>query len=256
MRRPSFANLLPAAAFACLAPIALTGCGDDAEIRVYESAKPASYNWPVTQDREASHKEGEITWLWSVPAGWVDAPELSSFHAADYRFPGTNESLPGRLTVSVSEGDGGGVKENIQRWRGQLYLVPPKVPAPGDTVSPPMGVPIGQATIVELSGQYQGEFVPTHLLGAIVQIPAQDGSVFQTWFFKMLGDEQTILQNRIKLVRMILTLRPEGVPAPDLPEDLFERALQRMPDASDRAPQPAAEVSGEAVDDQGEDDTP
>lgn len=216
-----------------IAPLLLLGCGEEAEVRVYESTRPASYNWPDTEPRQASHTETyrtpdgerEVTWVWDVPEGWVDAPEVSQFHVADYRFPGTTQALPGRLTVSVSRGDGGGVRENIQRWRGQLFLAPPKGPAPGDSVSRPMGVPVGEATIVELSGQYQGEHVPTHLLGAIVQVPAQDGSTFQTWFFKMLGDRQTINNNRKKMLRMILSLRPEGAPAPDLPEELFDRAL-------------------------------
>ena len=200
------------------------GCDEQAEVRRYETTQPAAYQWPDTEKREVKHEQGGVEWVWDVPEGWVDAPEISSFHVADYRFPGS-DTLPGRLTVSVSDGDGGGVRANIQRWRGQLYLVDPKGPAPGDTVSQPMGTSYGgQLTIVEFAGQYQGDYVPTHLLGAVIQFPARDGSVFQTWFFKMVGDRETINANRIKLLRMVLSLRREGDPAPELPDSFFEGA--------------------------------
>ena len=211
-----------------LALLSLLGCGEKENVRVYESVDPASYNWPKTEPREDSYVDAyqtsqgtqERTWVWDVPAGWVDAPELSSFHIADYRFPGTRQSLPGRVTISVSQGEGGGIRENIQRWRGQLYIAPPKGPAPGDTSKT-----FGTVTIVNLSGQYQGENVPTHLLGAIVQLIAVDGSVYQTWFFKMLGDEETIRRNGAPFLKMVISLRLQGEPAPDVSGQVLEQLI-------------------------------
>ena len=80
-----------------------------------------------------------------------------------------------------------------------------------------MNISVGNATFVELHGQYQGEYMPTRISAAIVQIPAEGGGVFQTWFFKLAGDDATIEANRMGMAQMILTFRPEGTPRPILP---------------------------------------
>lgn len=191
----------------------LVGCGEQDGVRSYTSTQPAGYDWPDTQQREASHEEGGMTWVWDVPEGWADAPELSEFHVADYRFPGVTEKLPGRLTVSVSMGKGGGIESNVKRWREQLYAVSATGKSPIDTVDQP----VPGLTVVELAGQYQGPFLPTRLAGAILQVPDAEGGVYQTWFFKMVGDDQTVVANRSKMLLMVLSLRPQGVAAPQLP---------------------------------------
>lgn len=234
MRTSTRTILMPAI---LLALLVVTGCGEEEGVRVYESTRPASYNWPETEARQDSYEtdipiteDENLVWVWDVPEGWVDAPEVAEMLVADYRLPGATEALPGRMTLAVFDGEAGGVQANIMRWQRQLYLteVQRLAPAPGDTVSQPMQTRIGQATIVELSGQYQGEYVPTHLLGAIVQLPAQGGGVLQTWTLKLVGDKQTVRNNYAKFVRVLLSLRPEGMPAPDLPDNLLEQTpLQR-----------------------------
>lgn len=201
-----------------IAPLLLLGCGEEPTIERYEVTRPAAYDWPATQRREASHEVDGITWVWEVPAGWMDAPEVTDQLLADYRFPGTTEALPGRLTVSMINGDGGGIDANVARWQQQLYVTTPRGLGPQDRVSEPMAVPVGRATFVELAGQYQGEHVPTHVSAAIVQIPAEGGGTFQTWFFKLAGDAATVEANRLGMARMVLSFRPQGVQMPELPE--------------------------------------
>jgi len=229
MRTSTRTILMPAI---LLALLVVTGCGEEEGVRVYESTRPASYNWPETEARQASYEtdipiaeDENLVWVWDVPEGWVDAPEVADLHVADYRFPGATEALPGRMTLAVFDGEAGGVQANVMRWQRQLYLteINRLAPAPGDTVSRPMQTRIGPATIVELSGQYQGDYVPRHLLGAIVQVPAQGGGVLQTWTLKLVGDKQTVRNNYAKFVRVLLSLRPEGMPAPDLPDNLLEQ---------------------------------
>ena len=211
--------------------VRLAGCGEEPTIQTYEAALPAAYPWPESERREVTHEAGGTKWVWEVPAGWVDAPEVSELLTADYRFKGSSESLPGRLTVSMIEGDAGGVDTNVRRWLQQMYITTVRGPGPGDMVSEPMRVPYGFATFVELAGQYQGEHMPTHLYAAIVQIPAQEGGVYQSWFFKLAGDAATIDSNRRKMLRMVLSFRPEGAEAPNLPDAIAPEGDGRAQDS-------------------------
>jgi|GEM_PF-2243166 len=227
-----------------IALTALLGCEEKAGVRVYEVAQPAAYEWPTTQARLSTHKADGIDWVWEVPAGWVDAPEVPEQIIADYRFPGTTQSLPGRLTVSMISGDAGGVQANVLRWKQQMFLTTVSKLGPSDKLSDPMLVPVGQAVFVDMVGQYQGPYIPTNLLAAIIQVPAQDGSVYQTWFFKLVGDAQTVEANRLNLARMVLTLRPADAPPVDLPEnlgDLVEEHAVEVPAAPAEAQAPAQE---------------
>lgn len=198
--------------------VLLAGCGEEPTIQTYEVSLPVAYAWPASERREVTHETDGVEWVWEVPAGWIDAPELPELLLADYRFQGSNESLPGRMTVSMIEGDGGGIDTNVLRWLQQMYITTVQVPGPSDKVSEPMRIPVGEATFVELTGQYQGEHVPTHLSAAIVQIPAQGGGIYQSWFFKLVGDKETIEANRLKMARMILSFRPKGTDPPKLPD--------------------------------------
>lgn len=201
-----------------IASFLLVGCGEEPTIQRYETAVPAGYDWPASPLREAGVEVDGLAWVWEVPAGWIDAPEVPDQLIADYRFKGATELLPGRMTVSKIDGDAGGVDANVLRWLKQIYVTVPRGLGPKDKVTP---MPLGRGTItfVELHGQYQGEHMPTRISAAIVQVPKEDGSVFQTWFFKMAGDEATIDADsaRMGLAQMVLTFRPKGTPRPALP---------------------------------------
>jgi len=58
--------------------------------------------------------------VWQAKAGWEQEPP-GQFLKAAYRIPGV-----GRLTVSTLPGDGGGLAENVNRWREQVQL--PRLP--------------------------------------------------------------------------------------------------------------------------------
>ncbi|MEM6507070.1 MAG: hypothetical protein AAF711_16650 [Planctomycetota bacterium] len=201
-----------------LAPLLILGCGEEPAIECYEVTLPVAFDWPETELREQTAEVDDFSWTWEVPAGWVDAPEVPDQLIADYRFPGaTDHTLPGRMTVSKIDGDAGGIEANVLRWLQQLYVTTARSLGPKDKISQPMSMGVGDATFVELYGQYQGEHNPTRISAAIVQIPAEGGGVFQTWFFKLAGDDATIEQHRMGMAQMILTFRPAGTPRPVLP---------------------------------------
>lgn len=216
-------------------------------MRRYTAAKPASYEWPVPEAREVSHEVGGATWVWRVPEGWVDAPEVPQQLIADYRFPGSDDSLPGRMTVSMIKGEAGGVQANAMRWLQQLYVTTTAGLGPEDEIHDPVVLPAGFTTFVELAGQYQGPHMPTHLAGAIIQVPSEDGTIVQTWFFKLVGDAKTVEKNQEKLLRLIFGFRVKGTELPPLYDKLFDQPgeLLTPPDA-EREAVPEGEPGQEA----------
>lgn len=214
-----------------IAPLCLAGCGEEPTIQRYEVTRPVGFDWPSTEQREVIHEVDGVEWIWEVPAGWIDAPEVADQLIADYRFKGANDVLPGRLTVSKIDGDAGGVDANVIRWLQQLYVTTARGLGPKDRVSEAMAIPVGQATFVELHGQYQGEHMPTRISAAIVSIAAEGGGVYQTWFFKLAGDEATIEASRLGMARMILSFRPKGTPMPALPG--LDDVAPEQPEAND-----------------------
>jgi hypothetical protein len=246
---------------------ALAGCGEEAGVRVYETTQPAAYRWPEAEARTDEYEADGVTWAWDVPAGFVDAPEVPDQLVADYRFKSNNPDLPGRLTVSMIRGEAGGIMANAQRWRNQLFLTETKGMGPGDFVSQPFRSGNLELTIVRLSGQYRGPYVPTDILGAIIQVRSPEGRVAQSWFFKMAGDRETIEDNTHLFPRIYTSFRLAGVETPELPVELVEPADPRVPtgdefededeeegaDASRPAEEAQPEQPAEDADTEGED---
>ena len=195
----------------------LVGCGEEPKVQRYEVTKPAGFNWPTSELREDGVKVDRYEWVWDVPEGWIDAPEVPSQLLADYRFKGSNESLPGRATVSKIDGDAGGVNANVLRWLQQIYVTNVTGIGPDDKVDGPFNIGVGQITFVDLHGQYQGEHMPSRIYAVILQIPAEGGGVFQTWVFKLAGDHETVEANRAGMAQMAFSFRPKGAPRLDLP---------------------------------------
>ena len=214
----------------------LAGCGDGPSVRVYETTRPAAYVWPTTEARTDTHEAGGLTWAWDIPAGFVDAPEVPNQLIADYRFKGTTEQLPGRMTVSMIPGEAGGVMANVMRWRNQLYLTEAKTLGPGDFVSPPFKAGNLELTIVRLTGQYRGPYTPTDLLGAIIRVSSVDGKVVQSWFFKLVGDRETVEANTPLFPGIYTSFRVAGVDVSSLPEEL--RAKPAPSDPGEDRPTP------------------
>lgn len=204
--------------------MALAGCGEEPAVRVYETTRPAAYAWPRTAERTAEHKVDGLTWAWDVPEGFVDAPEVPDQLIADYRFKGASEELPGRLTVSMIPGEAGGVMANIKRWQSQLFVSGEvKTFGPNDMISPPFSSGNLELTLVRLTGQYQGPYVATDLLGAIIRVSSIDGRVVQTWFFKMLGDAPSIDAQTYAFQRICNSFRIADVDPSNLPKPLLGR---------------------------------
>ena len=78
-------------------------------------------NKPKTIDKVIKNKNISTKLIWGKPNSWVPS-EGSSMRLASFAIPYSGGT--GDLSVIQLGGDGGGLKSNVNRWRGQLNLEP------------------------------------------------------------------------------------------------------------------------------------
>jgi hypothetical protein len=145
-------------------------------------------NAPVTQN------QGAVS-IWTIPSGWQRLPP-SEFLVAKFLIQ--NDGAKAEVNVSSLAGEGGGLLANVNRWRGQLGLEPLNNEMELAHIVPTMDLSGGgHLTIVDFSGTDAKTGKPARLVGAIVP---QSG---QTWFYKLMGDEQIVAQQKDAFIEFI-----------------------------------------------------
>jgi len=147
-----------------------------------ENAPAQISNVPITQNESA-------TSIWSIPSDWQQLPP-SEFLVA--KFLVQNGDAKAEVNVSSLAGKGGGLAANVNRWRGQLGL-PPII----EILTTSISVTVGTAQVVDFTGTDSKTGKPARLVGAIVP---QNG---QTWFYKLMGDEQIVAQQKDAFIKFI-----------------------------------------------------
>jgi hypothetical protein len=152
-------------------------------------------------DVAGSMAEGSSGLRWQVPEGWRQAPpkpvRIVTFHV------GPDDRT--ECYVSSLSGDGGGVRANIDRWRGQMGAKPstPEEFAALETVRI-LGV---DAALVEVHGGYQGmngeQIADATLLGAVAPL---DGRIL---FVKLVGPSEVVAAEREAFLAFCRSLEPE-----------------------------------------------
>jgi hypothetical protein len=135
---------------------------------------------------------------WQVPAGWQEAPG-GQFLVAKFLIKGAGDAQAA-VNVSTSAGDGGGLLANLNRWRGQLGLGPVDEADLSKQVQP-LELPGTKATLADISGTDARTGHKAHLLAAIVP----QGQ--QTWFYKLMGDEQVVQQQKEAFTKFVQTAK-------------------------------------------------
>ncbi len=120
---------------------------------------------------------------WEVPSGWTEVPG-GEFLVAKFMLK-NDAGAQAAVNVSSSAGDGGGLAENVNRWRRQLALNALTADELAKSVQS-FAASGATASVVEMSGTDGKTGQPSKLVGVIVP---QSG---QTWFYKLMGDPKVV----------------------------------------------------------------
>lgn len=183
-----------------LLSLGLAGCGEG-DLRAYQAPKSAPYVepelfsglGPTSSANPASPQPVGITW--DVPEPWTEAPSTSSFIFAVFEAKG--DTGDARITVSSLTNDGGGVLENINRWRGQVGLGP--VERYQQQPMTPVTVADQPAGLIDLSAPGGAGASLERLM--VVFIPRPDQGL--TWYFKMSGPSATLEEQKQAFVGFV-----------------------------------------------------
>ena len=96
----------------------LFSCTINDNTRSYQLQKTSE---PKITEKEQLVRKQSTELIWEKPDSWVSS-EGSSMRLASFAIPYPGDS--GDLSVIQLGGDGGGLKSNVNRWRGQLNLEP------------------------------------------------------------------------------------------------------------------------------------
>jgi hypothetical protein len=131
---------------------------------------------------------------WTIPAGWQSVPP-EEFLLAEYSITGANGA---KATVNVAQlaGDGGGVTANVNRWRRQLGLSP-ATDADLASTTTSLAASGATGTVVDLTGTDSNTGQKTRLIGIILPLSGQ------TWFYKLMGDEQIVAQQKDAFLQFV-----------------------------------------------------
>jgi hypothetical protein len=145
--------------------------------------------------------------IWIVPPDWHEMPP-SEFLVAKFSIAGA-DGAAAQVNVSSLAGEGGGLLANVNRWRGQLGLPPVAQEDDFSKMVSSFDVGGGSAQVVDFTGTDSKTGKPARLVGAVVP---QNG---QTWFYKLMGDEQVVAQQKDAFIKFIQSAKyPDAGNAP------------------------------------------
>jgi hypothetical protein len=138
-----------------------------------------------------------------LPAGWKEIPNPQML-LAKYVIEGT-DGAKAEVNVSALAGTGGGVLMNVNRWHGQLGL-PSITQDDWSKQEQLVDVAGGKGSLVDITGTNSKTGQPARLIGIIA--PQLD----QTWFYKLMGDEKIVAQQKDTFLKFIQTAQFSNAP--------------------------------------------
>jgi hypothetical protein len=156
-----------------------------------QTAAPASSLPTRDQSVQSTPDTNEDTPKWNIPSGWRQGPP-SQFLVGKFLINGEDNS---KAAVNVSLA-GGGLADNINRWRGQLGLER----LPNDEVEKQvqaLEVPGGKAMLIDMRGTDATTGRKAWIVGAIV---TQSN---RTWYYKLMGDEPLVEREKEAFIKFV-----------------------------------------------------
>jgi hypothetical protein len=146
-----------------------------------------------------------MRWAYDTPSGWEETGS-GPMRDVGWRVAGNPDAL---CTFSTLTGSGGGLLENVNRWRKQMSLEPIQ---DSDLASLPREMMLGrQAVLVDLQGTFVGmggtESAPdSRLLGLIAELPMASA------FLKLTGPAAVVEAERKNFLALAASIRMGGAP--------------------------------------------
>jgi hypothetical protein len=140
---------------------------------------------------------------WTVPAGWQEQPP-TSMRLATYLVKAEGGAKADVSVVKLG-GSGGGMLPNVNRWRGQVGLKPVNEAELNSLITTK---PVGDVniSILDMTGHSPESGEQARLLVAVVP---RDGA---TWFYKMVGNDQLVAQQKEAFVNFVQSARYSNAP--------------------------------------------
>lgn len=152
---------------------------------------------PVSTNAKLEPQENGGKPVWNAPSSWQVLPPGGALFAK-FLIPGEN-GAKAELNILPA---GGGALMNINRWRGQLGL-PNATEEELSKEIQSLDVQGGQAMLVDMTGTDPKSGQKARLIGAIMP---QGG---QTWYYKLMGNEQVVERERDAFKQFLKTIKYE-----------------------------------------------
>jgi hypothetical protein len=126
-----------------------------------------------------------------APADWQEAP-LGQMRVASYRVKGKDGKMADVSVVPLAGAAGSDI-DNVNRWHGQLGLAPVSEAEFGK-LGEKVQVGGEDGKLYDMAGQNAGSGEKNRMIASIVRRP--DGA----WFFKMVGDDALVAEQKSAFV--------------------------------------------------------
>lgn len=140
---------------------------------------------------------------WEVPAGWQEQP-AGSMRLGSFQVTG-DQGAKVDISVIKMGANPGGMLANLNRWRGQVGLQPVSE-ADLEKLTTAREVNGTKIILADMSGKAVESGDQARLLVATVP---RSGS---TWFYKMIGNEQLVEQQKPAFIKFVETARYPNAP--------------------------------------------
>ncbi len=135
---------------------------------------------------------------WDRPEHWQPDTEASMIATAAFRIDTQADGFV-KVTVTALPGDGGGMLDNLNRWRQQVGL--PKIDALADQPKSQLSAGPVSATLFDLLAPTGATARHQHILVAVLTEPDR------TWFVKMTGPHAGVQEQKAAFDRFVRSIR-------------------------------------------------
>ena len=156
---------------------------------------------PAATPPASSESSGKPTW--TIPPDWRQADPGMMLLA---KFSIGNGDAKAEVNISQLAGEGGGLLANVNRWR-HMQLGLEAVDQSGlEKLVSTFDANGNPASLVDFTGTDSKTGKPARLVGVVVPLAGQ------TWFYKLMGDEQIVAQQKDAFTKFVQSVKYPNAP--------------------------------------------